>query len=445
MIFLREHQLNIMLFMSGICFILAFMTMVIRPMPKKKKSILILLEISSMVMLIIEREAYIYRGNISDKGYFMVRFCNGIVFFLTLFIPHLITLYLEDAYRNEGKLSKTPIGLQICKVLFVAGTILIIISQFTGLYYTFNEQNMYVRSPMYPLSYAGPSLIVLLQECVIIKYRKKLQKIVTYTLLIIIALPSIVSVAQIFFYGISLTSIATVMVVIVFYIFVLLNLNNKIKEAREKEINAYIESKKKETLLFEQTVEALTNAIDAKDKYTQGHSARVADISRKIAKAAGYSEKKCNELFFSALLHDIGKIGIPDTIINKEGRLTDEEFEQIKLHPYFGYQILSSIKQSPTLSVGAHYHHERYDGTGYPDGLSKEDIPEYARIITVADAYDAMSSTRSYRDKLPKDKIKQELKKGMGTQFDPKFAKIMLEIIKKEPDGPKQYKDDSGK
>lgn len=134
-------------------------------------------------------------------------------------------------------------------------------------------------------------------------------------------------------------------------------------------------------------------------------------------------------VYFAGLLHDVGKIGVPDAIITKEGKLTDEEFAQIKMHPVYGNQILSRIQRSPYLSIGAHHHHERYDGKGYPDGLKGEDIPEIARIIGVADAYDAMTSKRSYRDPIPQDKVREEIVKGMGTQFDPEFAKIMLHMI----------------
>ena len=128
-------------------------------------------------------------------------------------------------------------------------------------------------------------------------------------------------------------------------------------------------------------------------------------------------------------MHDVGKIGIRHGVLNKHGRLDDEEFEQIKQHPIFGQKILSGIKHSPYLSVGARYHHERYDGKGYPDGLSGENIPIIARIISVADAYDAMTSTRSYRAALSMEQVKSELIHGMGTQFDKRFAEIMLRLM----------------
>ncbi|MCR4587573.1 MAG: HD-GYP domain-containing protein [Lachnospiraceae bacterium] len=181
--------------------------------------------------------------------------------------------------------------------------------------------------------------------------------------------------------------------------------------------------------LFGQTAEALAAAIDTKDKYTHGHSQRVADYSLKIARAAGKSEEDCQQVYYAALLHDVGKIGVPDQIINKEGALTDEEFAEIKKHPVHGNNILSRINESPYLSIGAHYHHERYDGRGYPTGLKGEDIPEIARIIAVADAYDAMTSKRSYREPLPQQKVREEVYKGIGTQFDPEFARLMINLM----------------
>ena len=177
-------------------------------------------------------------------------------------------------------------------------------------------------------------------------------------------------------------------------------------------------------------------AIDTKDQYTKGHSSRVAKYSKMIAKRLGYSEAKQDEIYMMGILHDVGKIGIPITVLNKKGALTDGEYEQIKGHSVMGASILENIENNPRFALGAKHHHERYDGTGYPDALKGEDIPEEARIIAVADAYDAMSSDRSYRDHLPQEKIREELINGKGTQFDPMFADIMVEII----DEDKEYR-----
>ena len=181
-------------------------------------------------------------------------------------------------------------------------------------------------------------------------------------------------------------------------------------------------------------VQTLAETIDAKDTYTNGHSSRVAAYSMEIAKRAGYSEKGGNEIYMMGLLHDMGKIGVPDAVINKPGRLTDEEFEMIKNHPVMGARILKQIKEMPKLVTGARWHHERYDGRGYPDGLSGEDIPEEARIIAVADAYDAMTSNRSYRRGMTQEKVREQIVNGKGTQFDPRFADIMLQMISEDTD-----------
>ena len=181
-------------------------------------------------------------------------------------------------------------------------------------------------------------------------------------------------------------------------------------------------------------VEALAAAIDAKDTYTNGHSGRVAEYSREISRRCGYSAKKQEEIYMMGLLHDVGKIGIPDAVINKPGKLTDEEYEIIKTHPATGAHILSKTTEMPRMAVGAHWHHERYDGRGYPDGLSGNDIPEEARIIAVADAYDAMTSRRSYRGVLSQEVVRGEIERGRGTQFDPVFADIMLKMIDEDKD-----------
>ncbi len=198
----------------------------------------------------------------------------------------------------------------------------------------------------------------------------------------------------------------------------------------QKNLEMEVDKKTKENeRLSLHVVQTLADAIDAKDTYTNGHSGRVAKYSREIAKRAGYTEKQQNDIYMMGLLHDVGKIGVPDAVINKPARLSDDEFELIKNHPVMGARILKNIKEMPKLATGARWHHERYNGKGYPDGLAGEDIPEEARIIAVADAYDAMTSNRSYRDVLPQGIVREEIEKGRKTQFDPKFADIMLTMI----------------
>ncbi len=178
------------------------------------------------------------------------------------------------------------------------------------------------------------------------------------------------------------------------------------------------------------SIMVIANTIDAKDTYTSGHSLRVAKCSEAIARRLGWSEGEVRNLHYIALLHDIGKIGVPDSILNKPSRLTAEEFSLIKKHPVIGHEILKDIRMIKGVAEGAYYHHERYDGKGYPNGLKGEEIPFYARIIGIADAYDAMTSNRIYRTKLPTEKVIAEFERCAGTQFDPMLARVFVEMLK---------------
>ena len=171
-----------------------------------------------------------------------------------------------------------------------------------------------------------------------------------------------------------------------------------------------------------------------RDAYTSGHSSRVAKYSRMIAERSGAGKEEQEEIYTIALLHDIGKIGIPIAIINKPARLTDQEYEIMKTHTTKGFSILEIIEEMPKLATGARSHHERYDGRGYPDHIAGDKIPKYARIISVADAYDAMTSRRSYREAMSQELVRREIEQGIGTQFDPMYAKIMLQLIDEDKD-----------
>jgi len=180
--------------------------------------------------------------------------------------------------------------------------------------------------------------------------------------------------------------------------------------------------------LFMGVLHALTRSIDAKDAYTRGHSQRVAELSRELARRIGLSEEQCERVYLSGLLHDVGKIGVPEAVLTKPGRLTAEEFDAIKKHPAIGAQILGNIKQLQDIIPGVLYHHERWDGKGYPHGMGGEEIPLIGRIICVADSFDAMSSTRTYRAALTIDTVLEEIRRCAGAQFDPALAKIFVTL-----------------
>jgi len=184
--------------------------------------------------------------------------------------------------------------------------------------------------------------------------------------------------------------------------------------------------------MYLDTIRALAAAIDAKDPYTKGHSERVAETSVAIAKELNLPGRDIENIEYTALLHDIGKIGIADNILGKNSSLTNEEFDKIKEHPIMGAKIIEPVDFLKNSYQAIYHHHEKYNGKGYPDGIKSEDIPILARIIATADAYDAMGSDRPYRKKLNKDKILKELKDQSGKQFDPKVVKALISVLDRE-------------
>ena len=185
------------------------------------------------------------------------------------------------------------------------------------------------------------------------------------------------------------------------------------------------------SILTEEMIQTLAKTIDAKDKYTNGHSFRVSEYSVKLAKSLGFSDEELHNLERESLLHDIGKIGVPDAVLNKPSKLTDTEFETIKGHTIIGKTILDGIDGMNGVADAAAYHHERYDGTGYPKGLKGKDIPSHARIISIADAFDAMRSDRIYRKGLDDNTIRTELINGSGKQFDPDYLTAFISLFDK--------------
>lgn len=198
------------------------------------------------------------------------------------------------------------------------------------------------------------------------------------------------------------------------------------------QIKRYQERHERDNEIINESIETFTGFIDAKDPYTNGHSKRVAHYTKLIAKECGYEGEELDRIYYVALLHDCGKIGVPDDILGKPGKLTPEEFEVIKSHTVRGGEILRSFKSLKDVEEGALYHHERYDGKGYPEGKKGEEIPLIARMICVADSFDAMNTDRVYRKKLSKEQIIDELEKNKGLQFDPVYADVMLKLIKEK-------------
>jgi len=182
-----------------------------------------------------------------------------------------------------------------------------------------------------------------------------------------------------------------------------------------------------------ETIMAFSEALEARDQYTAGHSRRVMEYSKSIGQRLKLDKQDIEDLKKSALLHDIGKIGIPDTILKKQGKLTDEEYAIIKSHIETGAAILKNIKSFKHLVPAVYHHHEQFDGEGYPNGIKGKEIPLHARIIAITDTFDAMTSSRSYRSALSFRTALSELERRKGIQFDPDIADIFIEILQESP------------
>lgn len=224
-----------------------------------------------------------------------------------------------------------------------------------------------------------------------------------------------------------------------------LNELHELKASLEIQVAARTEELKNEKASYEEltleTLSSLANVIDAKDHYTNGHSFRVAAYAKGMAKELGFSPAEREQIYFSGLIHDVGKIGISESILTKPGKLSPDEFALIQSHSSIGGDILRGIKEFPVFQQVARSHHERYDGKGYPDKLVGEDIPFYARIVTICDCFDAMTSDRAYRKALSDQTAIDELIKCKGTQFDPELVEVFLKLYRSFPDSIRNHID----
>lgn len=326
-----------------------------------------------------------------------------------------------------------PRWFRVGAALAGAQVLLALTTPLTRAVFYISPDNIHYRGPLMLLTQLLAFVLYVLIFFLLMKHRRGLTGRDFAALLSYIIVPLIAELVQFITYEIAALNVALSLELVLIFIFIQVDtaLSRKQNENRLMKIEAqHMESlREQQEDLIDQITTVLSNTVEAKDLYTHGHAVRVAQYAREIMSRMGGDEQAQRNIYYMGLLHDIGKIRIPDSIINKQGRLTDEEFDQIKLHTVAGYHILKKITPIPDLASGARWHHERWDGRGYPNGLSGENIPLVARIISVADAYDAMTSNRSYRDTIPQAKVRSEIERGIGSQFDPTVARIMLDMI----------------
>lgn len=430
--FIKTYQLDFMLLLCGACAIFVFLLINTRFLTKSRKLALIVMESVAFCLLFSDRLAYIFSGDTSQTGFIMVRVVNFLVFFFTSGSVFGFNLYLSDLVRNEGKAVKLPKRLHFVTLTSVLGMLMSVVAAFTDLYYYFDEMNVYHRGQGFLIAYIIPVLCPIIQYTVFRQYKKQLSKLIYISLNLFIFVPIICGLLQIFTYGISIVNISMAVVSISLYIFMYLDMNNTVQHAHQIEIENMQGEQARMKRLFEQTATAFVSAVEKKDDFVKGNALRIAEYARQIAELAGKSEEDCEKVYYAALLHDVGLIGIPDSVIKNDEDPDKWDYEAIKEKPAIGAEILSSITEYPYLSQGAGFSHERYNGTGYPNGLKGEQIPEIARIIAVADAYVTMTTRKRYRDARPVFVAREAFVKGGGEVFDPYFAEIMVRIIDEE-------------
>lgn len=430
--FILNHQLNMMLALSAICGMMAVLLLITRFLPKRRKWILIFMELIAAFLLGFDRASYMYRGDVSHMGYVMVRLSNFMVFFLTSAVVFGFNLYLVDLLVSNDKVSKLPYRLKVSQLGAIFGMVIAVVSHFTGLYYYFDDQNVYHRGPGFLLCYIVPVVIPLIQFSVIQQYRHYFSRSIYISLILYIFVPIIVGIIQIFTYGLGMVNMAMVMVSVSLYIFAYVDINDEVERAHEIEIENFEKEHNRIKRIFEQIDTTFVAAIEKKDKYFAGHSFRVAELSRKIAMKAGKSDIECDQVYNTALLNSIGLLGIPDSVLEDTDNLEKNEYEIMKQITVYSQEILSNITEFPYLSKWTRSTCERYDGMGYPDGLKGEEIPEASRIVAVAAAFDSMSSKKRFRDSLAYTIVREEFIKQSGIIFDPHYADILIQIMDNE-------------
>lgn len=386
--FIRDHQMNIMLCLCAACFTMTVMLFLTKFLSKRRKWILIVMELVAAFLLFFDRMAYIYSGNTSAAGYIMVRLSNFMVFFLTSSTVFVFNFYLVDLLLNEGKLTKVPKRLIFAGFAATAGMMVSIISAFTDFYYYFDYQNVYHRGPGFLVAYLIPVICPIVQYTAIVKYRKNFSKFIFTAVALYIFLPLVTGVIQIFTYGISIVNMAMVLVSVSLYFFSYLDVNAAVEKAHEIEIQSFKTEQARMKSVFVQAAQAMASVLEKGDAALKGRAERVALTAKEIAKKAGKGEEDCDKVFYAAYCCDAGQ------------------------------EALSCIKTFPYLYETAQFVGKDYD----------ESLPDYSRIITVAKDYEKMINDPT----VPPFYVRDYFIREAGSKYDPLYAKIAVQLLDNE-------------
>ena len=421
-----------MLGLSSACLTFALLLFFTGFLAKRRRLALILMEFVATFLLYFDRMAYIYAGQPGNKAYVLVRLSNFMVFILTAGVVLAFNLYLVDLLNVECHMEHMPWRIRIVSMASFFEMFLIILTQFNGFIYYIDENNLYHRGQGFLICYVIPVICPLIQYTVIREHKSQFSKLIYVSLVLYIFVPIAMGILQIFAYGISIVNMAMVMVSISLYIFTYLDINETVKRAHKLEVKEMQEEQNTMMRILKQTATAFMAAVEKRDIFSEGRSEKVALAARRIAERLGKGTDECEEIYFAALLHNIGKATLPDSILGKEGELTEEEMELVHAVPEESGKILAGITEYPYLKEAALFSHEHYDGSGYPKGLKGKEIPEVARIIAVAEDFGAMTTKKSYRRALPYPIAREEFVKLSGIKYDPEFAEMMIQIMDRD-------------
>lgn len=392
--FIRQNQMDIMLFLCGVCTAMAAMLFITKFLPKKRRWILISMEVAATLLLFFDRLAYIYAGRSGAVGYIMVRLSNFMVFFITGGVVFCFNQYLIDLLTHEVKLTVIPRRLTFVGIAAVVEMLLVILNVFLGFYYRFDATNRYHRGSAFLFCYIVPVVCPILQFSVIHKYRRSFSNFIYTAIFLYIFVPIVMGIIQIFAYGISIVNMAMVLVSVFLYFFTYLDINAEAEKAHTLEIQLLKSEQQSLELLFSETASAFVNALEKQTKSSLGHSERTAQIARRIAKLSGKRDEECDKIYYAALLSDAGA------------------------------ESLSFIHAYPFLSETVRHVEERYDGKGL-------NIPEYARILAVAKEYERMMSDKS----VPHFIVREKFIREAGAKYDPNFSQIAVRMLDSETNG----------
>lgn len=362
--------------------------------------------------------------------------CNILDSSLTSLAAFAFVHYIY-AYANSEK-DNLALRKLVTGILLSVNLLLLFTNPVTNWVFRYDDAGNYIHEFLFvPVAYGFPILFFAIGSFYMFFHIRKFKRSQIVTMIIGIIVAAVLFLTQMLFYDNVLITlfVASIGVLVIFLTLETPDYVNYLEAKAEltetKEREAGLRAKEK---LSREVLLAFSKAVDAKDHYTNGHSERVARYAKEISRRMGKTPEEQEEIYELGLLHDVGKIGIAEEIINKKGKLTDEEFDVIKGHTLIGWDILKIITEIPWLSTGARWHHERVDGKGYPDGLSGEQIPEEARIICLADSYDAMTSKRSYSNPRTQEEVRKEIERCKGTQFDPVIAQYLIDMIDEDKD-----------